>query len=231
MDDQPRRGYSKHGVKLGRPVGSKTKKRKNGRPKGAQDKKPRKHNANRGPHTTHGSTRWRGQPPAGESPLPPAATARINSAWLRGVSIDEMAKDLNVHRNSIINHVESRLLPQFRAELHLEASSIIQRIRAANDMSWGILRANHEDKAAQTLFCWSADSLVKILGVAAPVKVQIEGYRVAGRKPAVIEEEMLTRLAARIEDLRYSTASTVDAVSHETREEQAQGERSQPPVM
>jgi hypothetical protein len=81
------------------------------------------------------------------------------------------------------------------------------------------------------MFILSADSHVKIQGVAAPDKVQIEGYRVAGRKPAAIEEEMLGRLARRIEDLRSSTAPTVDAVSHETFEEQAQGERSEPPVM
>jgi hypothetical protein len=219
MDDQPRRGYSRNGVKLGRPVGSKTKKRKNGRPKGAQDKKPRKHNANRGPHTTRGSTRWRGQPPAGQSPLPPEATKRINELWLRGVSIGDIASQLGVHYNSIVLHVESRLLPQFRAELHLEASSIIQRIRAANDMSWQILGANHEDKAAQTLFCWSADALVKILGVAAPVKIQVEEYRVAGRKPQAIEEEMLGRLARRIEDLRSNSASTIDAEHFENLEE------------
>ena len=123
------------------------------------------------------------------------------------------------------------MLPQFRSELHLEASTVIARIREANDMSWQILRANHEDRAAASLFQWSADSLIKILGVSAPVKVQIEGYRIAGRKPAVIEEEMLTRLAARIQDLRHSAVLTVDEVSHETFEEQAQGERSQPPVM
>jgi hypothetical protein len=130
-----------------------------------------------------------------------------------------MAKDLNVHRNSIINHIETRLLPQFRSELHLEASTIIARIREANDMSWQILRANHEDKAAQTLFTWSADSLVKILGVAAPVKVQIEGYRVAGKRPEVIESEMLGRLAEKIETLRHSAVSTVDADEYQTLEE------------
>jgi hypothetical protein len=201
---------SKSGKKLGRPRGSRTKS-KRGRKKSAKDLKPRKRAKDFGPHTTHGSTRWRGQPAAGQSPLPPAVTLRINSMWLRGVSIGEISKEMNVAYNAIAQHVESRLLPQFRSELHLEASSVIQRIRAANDMAWQKLREDHADRAAQTLFTWSADSLVKILGVAAPVKIQVEEYRVAGRKPQAIEEEMLGRLARRIEDLRSNPVSTVDA--------------------
>ena len=40
-----------------------------------------------------------------------------------------------------------------------------------------------------------------------------------GQPPTQLEASMLNRLARRIEDLRSSTAPTVDAVSHETFEE------------
>jgi hypothetical protein len=210
---------SKNGKRLGRPPDTKNSRKVNKRKPGtAPPKQPAKRTA--------------GPPPSGKRPLSPEVSKRVASAWLRGESLTAIAEQTGTHRSALARHIDAHILPVFRSELAGEALRITGLLKEAARVAWLRVLEDRSDSDSLKLFCWACDNMLSISGAHAPLKLDVQQqYRVAGQPPAQLEASMLDRLARRIEDLRHSAVSTVDAVSHETLEERAQVARSQPPVM
>lgn len=209
---------TKSGAKVGRPRGSRNSRKVVKRKRGTV---PAKQPAQRGPGN-HQS----------QAPLSPQVSKEIAKLWLIGTSLGQISETVGVHKSALSRHVERHLIPAFRAALGSEAIRVAALLKEASRVAWLRIMEDRSDSDSLRLFMWACDCLLSISGARAPLRIDVsQEYRVAGQKPAAIEEEMLGRLARRIEDLRSNPVSTIDADSFETLEERAQGERGQPPVM
>jgi hypothetical protein len=194
------------GKKVGRPRGVKNSRKVNKRKPGEAPPTPK---AKRGPGN-----------PIKSPPLSPAISKKVAAAWLRGESLTSIAEQTGTHRSALARHVENHITPLFRQELVGEAVRICALLKESARVSWQRVLADRDDGNSLKLFQWSIDCLLSITGAHSPIKVDIsQQYRVAGKPPELIESEMLGRLAEKIETLRHSAVSTVDADEYQTLEE------------
>jgi hypothetical protein len=189
---------TKSGAKVGRPRGSRNSRKVVKRKRGTV---PAKQPAQRGPGNHQG-----------QAPLSPQVSKEIAKLWLIGTSLGQIAEEVGVHKSALSRHVSNHLLPTFRAALGSEATRVAALLREASRIAWQRVLEDRTDSDSLKLFCWSCDNLLSIAGARAPLRIDVENqYRVAGSNRQELESSMLARLAAKIEDLRYTAVQTIDA--------------------